>query len=169
MGYVHDKHMSVFIPPAAIGKSAGTWTPAVSSNVASEGRAAADASFTLNIPVLVPSNAKALKGAKLKSIDIYYKIATAAADDFATVELSKMTLPVTGTAVSGAAVTTTEDSGHDTAAERKAAGDHTMTVTVTTPAWVDDNDAYVLTLIVDAAATTVFTLFGARANFELRV
>ena len=169
MGYVHDTHMSMFIPPAAIGKTAGTWTPAIASNVASEARGAADASFTLNIPVLVPSNSEALKGAKLKSIDVYYKIGTAAADDFATVELSKMTLPVTGEAVSGEAIETTEDADHDTAAERKTVDDHTMTVTLTTPVWVDDNDAYVLTLVVDAAATTVFTLFGAKANFELRV
>ena len=168
MGYVHDTHFSMFIPPAAIGKSAGTWTPALSSNLASESRGAADASFTLNIPILIPSNDSALKGAKLKSVDVWYKIATGAADDFATVELNKVTLAATGTAPTGAEVTTTCDTGHDTAAERKATGDHTMTVTVTTPEWADDAAAYILSLIVDAAANTAFTLYGARANFELR-
>jgi len=133
-------------------------------------RSAGDASFTAIIPVLVPSNASALKGAKLKSIDVWYSIGTAAADDFATVELEKITLPVDDTAVSGAAVDTTCDTGHDTAAERLAVdSDHCMTVTLDDEAWVDDGDAYYLQLVVDCAAGTVFKFFGARANFELRV
>jgi hypothetical protein len=170
MGYVNDTQMRQFIPPFMCGKSAGTWTPTLASNVVGDVRTAADASFTLMIPITVPSNAAALKGAYLTAIDVWYKIATAAADDFATVELEKMTLPASGTAVSGAAVTVTMDTGHDTAAERKAAGDaHKMTVTLSTPVWVDEDDVYYLCLTVDAAATTAFTFYGARANFTLRV
>ena len=169
MGYVNNTHMSINIPPAMIQKTAGTWTPAISSNVASDARGAADASFTLIIPVPLPSNSQVKAGAKLKSIDVFYKIATAAADDFATVELSKMTLPTTGSAPSGAAVDTTLDTGHDAAAERKATGDHTMTITVDAPAYLDDGDMYVVECTVDAAAGTVFTLYGARANYELRL
>jgi hypothetical protein len=136
--------------------------------VASEARGTADASFTLLIPVPLPGNSQVKTGAKLKSIDVFYKIANAA-DDFATVELSKMALPATGSAPTGAAVSTTIDTGHDTAAERKAAGDHTMTVTLDTPVYLDDGDMYVLACVVDAAAATVFTLYGARANYELRL
>jgi hypothetical protein len=67
-------------------------------------------------------------------------------------------------------VTTTCDAGHDTAAERYAVDtDHVMTVTITTPAWSDDGDAYVLELIVDCHANTVFSFFGARVNYDLRV
>jgi hypothetical protein len=47
--------------------------------------------------------------------------------------------------------------------------DHVMTVTITTPAWSDDGDAYVLELIVDCHANTVFSFFGARVNYDLRV
>lgn len=166
MGYVHDTHMSQFIPPAAISKSAGTWTPSVASNIVKEARTAADAAFTLLVPIPIPSNASALKGAKLKSVDVFYKIGTAAADDFASVELEKVGLAA---APSGEAVTITIDADHDTAAERKGMGDHMMTVAITTPTWLDDGDAYYLQLVVDAAATTIFTLFGARANYELRV
>jgi hypothetical protein len=43
-----------------------------------------------------------------------------------------------------------------------------MTVTITTPLWLDANDAYQLSLIVDCAAGSVVTIFGARANFDLR-
>lgn len=170
MGYVHDTHMSQFIPPSEFEMSAGTWAMAVASNVVSRDRTAADASFTALIPIPIPSNASAYKGARLKSIDVWYSIGTGAADDFATVELEKMVLGVDDVAPTGAAVTITQDTGHDTAAERKAVDDdHCMTVTITTPAWLDDGDAYWLQLVVDCALTTVFKFFGARANYELRV
>lgn len=169
MGYVHDTRMSQFIPPAAITKTAGTWTPSVASYVLKEARTAADAAFTLYIPIPIPSNAAYLKGARLKSIDVWYKIATAAADDFATVTLNQIALPGNGDAPAGAAPTVTLDASHDTAAKRKTAADHKMTVTLSTPAWLHSDHAYILELIIDAAATTVFTLYGARANYELRV
>jgi len=169
MGFVHDTHMSQFIPPAAISKSAGTWTPSVSSNVIQEARGAADASFTLLVPVPIPSNASAFKGCKLNSIDLFYKIATAAADDFATVELEKVALPADAAAPTGSAPAITLDAGHDTAAERKAIAQHPLTATLSTPVWLDNDDAYFLQCVVDAAATTVFTLYGARVNYTLRV
>lgn len=170
MGYVNDTHMSQFIPPSEFQMSAGTWAMAVASNVVSRDRTAADAAFTALIPIPVPSNAIAYKGAKLKSIDVWYSIGTAAADDFATVELEKMVLGADDVAPSGAAVATTPDTGHDTAAERLAVdSDHCMTVTLDDPAWLDDGDAYWLQLVVDCAATTVFKFFGARANYELRI
>ena len=170
MGYVHDTHMSQFISPADFEFSAGTWTVSEASNLIKNVRTAADASFTALIPIKIPSNASPLKGSKLESIDVWYAIGTATADDFATVELEKMTLPADDIAVSGAAVTTTEDTGHDSAAERKAVDtDHCMTVTVTTPAWSDDGEAFWLKLVVDCAAATVFTFFGARVNYTLRI
>ena len=170
MGYVQDTHMSKFISALLFQFSAGTWTPTIGSNVVSMVRTQADASFTALIPLQVESNASALKGVKIKSVDVFYAIATAAADDFATVELEKMTLGADDTAITGAAVTGTCDAGHDSAAERKAVDtDHVLTFTITTPAWSDDGDAYVLELIVDCAATTVFTFFGARVNYDLRV
>ena len=158
---------------SAIARSAGTWTPTIASNLTSDVRTANDSSFTLLIPVPVPSNASTLKGAYLKSIDVFYKIATADADDFASVALDKITLPVpaaaTGSAFTGASVAITQDAYHDSAAERKAIGNHTMTVSLSAPTWVDDNDAYMLSCVVDAAATTAFSLYGARANYTLRV
>jgi hypothetical protein len=170
MGYVHDTHMSKFIHPSRFMFSAGTWTPADSSNVVSIARGAADASFNAYIPIPLHSNDSYRKGCRLKSIDVYYAIGTAAADDFATVELEKMTLGADDTAITGAAVSTTCDAGHDSAAERKAVDtDHVMTITLDTPEWMDDAAAYVLKLVVDCAATTVFTFFGARANYDFRV
>ena len=42
MGYVRDQQISKFIPPSQIQKSAGTWTPTLASNVASDLRTAND-------------------------------------------------------------------------------------------------------------------------------
>jgi hypothetical protein len=161
--------MSQFIPPGAAAFSAGTWADAVASNVWCKSRSAADASFTIAIPLLLPSNSAALKGAYLQSIDVWYSIATAAADDFATTALYADALAASGTANTAASITVTLDAAHDTAAERKAAGDHRLTLTLSTPVWVDHDAAYHVELVVDAAATTVFKLFGARANYTLRI
>ena len=87
MGYVNVTDISQFIPPAEILKTAGTWTPTIASNVVSDVRTAADAEFTLLVPLTLPGSLVGLQGAKIISIDVWYKIATAAADDFATVAI----------------------------------------------------------------------------------
>ena len=170
MGYTQDVHMARFISPNLFAFSAGTWTPTVTSDVLTMVRSAADASFTAMIPININSNSIPLKGSKLVSIDIWYAIGTAAADDFATVDLNKVVLAADDTAPSAAAQDITLDAGHDSADERKAVDDdHCMTLTLDTPAWIDDGDFYWVELIIDCAATTVVTFFGARANFVMRV
>ncbi len=169
MGYTHDTQMAQYIPASAIQKSAGTWTPTLAANTVADVRTAADANFNLFIPIKVPSNAAILKGARLKSIDVYYSIGTAAMDDIATVELERMSLNPNASAVTGAVVPITIDTNNDTTAKRRTMAAHKMTVTLNTPAWVDDNDAYVLYILCDAAATSIFNLFGAVANFDFRV
>ena len=162
MGYVHDEHMSKFIHPGAFEMSAGTWAVAESSNVVSNNRTANDSSVTVLVPIPIPSNSSAFKGAKLTSIDVGYLIGTAAADDFATVELEKTTIGADNVAV-------TLDTAHDTAAERKAADDHTMTITIDSPEYLDDGDCYWLKMVIDCAATTVLKFYGAVAHYTLRV
>ena len=70
MGYVHDENMAQFIHPGDFEMSAGTWAVTESSNVVSNDRTAADAAVTVLVPIRIPSNAIALKGAKLASIDV---------------------------------------------------------------------------------------------------
>ena len=166
---INNTHMSQWIPPTAIAKTAGTWTPTLTSNVMSDVRTNADSNFTLMVPILVPSNANLRNGARLKSIDVYYKIAGTAAEDFDTVELERMTLPTTQVIPSGATVAITLDAGHDTAGERAAVAGHVMTVTLDAPVWMTKADTLCLTMIVNPAAGTAFTLYGARANFDYRV
>jgi hypothetical protein len=176
MGYVHDTAMSQFIPPNLFGYSAGTWTLAVASNVWSLNRTAADAAFTVYMPVLIPSNSVADKGSKLLSVEFMYSIATAAADDFvaATCALYKDTLQASAASGSGtlntaAIATGTLDTGHDTAAELKAIDEHRLKWTLTTPVWLDNDAAYHFEAVVDAAAGTVFKIFGGIVNYTFRV
>ena len=140
MGYVHDEHMAQFIHPADFEMSAGTWAVTESSGVVSNDRTANDSSVTVLVHIKIASNCTALKGAKLTSIDVGYLIGTAAADDFATVELEIATINADNVAASGEAPAITIDSAHDTAAERKAADDHTMTITIDSPEFLDDGD-----------------------------
>ena len=170
MGYVHDTAMSQFVPPNQIGVSAGTWTLTVASNVWSNDRTAGDASFTAYIPIPIPSNSVALKGAKLVSVEFMYLIGTAAADAFATFALYKDTFAVDGTLNSSAVVAgVTVDTAHDTSAERYAANEHRAVITLDAPAWIDNDEHYHVEAVVDCAATTVFKIFGAIINYTLRV
>lgn len=169
MGYVHLTDICQFIPPSMIQKTAGTWTPTIASNVVSDVRTADEAGFALIIPIPLFGSNLALQCAKLITIDVWYKIATAACSSFAAPVLNKVTLAANGVAVSGAAITTTQDTGHDTEAERLAVASHKMTITPSTPFFLEDDYAYILTISPEAALTSVFTLFGAQANFTLRL
>jgi hypothetical protein len=160
--------MARWVDPATIQKSAGTWTRTYSTNKIYDRRTAADANFNLFVPINVPQNSSVLKGGKIASIDVYYNVTTAALDDFATVELNKQSVSSVG-AHTAAAVTTSIDTGHDTAAERKATGEHKMTITITTPEYLDDDAFYVLYMVCDAATTSVFDIVGVRVNYTLRV
>lgn len=164
MAHLNTTKINQFVPVGMIDKSAGTWTLGVSSNVVSEARTAAAASFDLLVPVVLPGSEAYHQGAKVKAIRLYYQIGTAAASDFATVAVHKMTL---GSAVSGAAVTVSLDGNHDTATKRKAIGVHEMTITITDGAWLKEDEGMYLQCVVSAAATTVFTLFGAVVDYEM--
>ncbi len=169
MGYVNVTDISQFIPPSLFELITGTWTAAISSNVISKAKSASDESTTILIPITLDASNVALQGAKIQSVDVWYKIATAAADDFATVAASKVSLNADNTAVDGAALSVTCDSAHDTAAERKAVDDHKMTITFDTPQFLEDDEAIWISLVVDCAATTILTLYGAQVNFDLRL
>ena len=169
MGYVHDTAMSLFIPPHSILASAGTWTLAVGTIAWSYNRTAADAAFTVYVPIPVFSNSVAFKGSKLVSVELMWAVSTAAMDAVAEALIYLDTLAATGTLNTAAAVTTTIDTGHDTGAERLTLDEHRCKATITTPLWIDNDQAYHAEMVCDAAATSVFKWFGAIANFTFRV
>jgi len=135
-------------------------------------RTAASAANTLFIPLSVPSNSEYRAGSKILSVDLFYKVGTAALANLDVVALKKQALPANGTAFAGADVAETAfklDAGHDTEAERTAEEDHTLTVTFDPAVYVDNDEVYYLVVTIEGAATSAFTLFGARINYELRL
>ena len=171
MGYVHEGEMSQWLPPGNAHYVTGTWSDAagqVTGTIVKK-KAATDETATLTIPIEIPSCAKGYKGCYLKTIDVYFEVLTAACDALAAT-ISKVTLPADGAAIGTLdTVAFSYDTGHDAAAERIDVDQHTMTLTLTTPEWLDDGEVIQVALSINAAATTVFDYIGARANFELRL
>jgi hypothetical protein len=167
---IHNTHVSQYIPPTLFHCVTGTWTEVAGqvTDTICKHVAATDEVATVNIPVIIPSNAIGLQGAKLASIEIDYEILVAACDAVTAV-VNKVTRGADGAVAVVAAQSFSYDAGHDSAAERYDVDQHRMTLTLDTPIWID-NDEYVLVeLTFDKAATTTIDLLAAVANFTLRM
>ena len=174
-GYVHDTSVSAWISPNMCSYVTGTWTDAVGAvtgTVVKE-KTAADSTGVIYIPVSAAgwSNSAALKGSLFKSIDIYFAVTTAALDAAGTIaNIDRFVLPVNGAAFPAlVAHTFTYDAGNDTAAESDDLDEHVMTLTVTTPFWLDNDDLVQVRVTLDSAATSVIRFHGARVNFTVRL
>ena len=167
MGYIHDTHMSQFIPPNLFHTAGATWTNVAGQVTSTVVRhvAAAHQTVLVNIPVVIPSNSSRLKGAKLLSIEVDYEILVAACDAFTAV-LNKVTR---GADTAVAVVTAPAFTQSPTAANSKTADQHKLVVTLTTPAYIDNDEYYLLELTVDQALTTQVDFLGAVVNYELRI
>ena len=65
MGYVHDTHMSQYIPPTAMHCVTGTWTdrpPAHVAGTIAMHKAAGAETAVVNIPIMLPSNSQRRQG-----------------------------------------------------------------------------------------------------------
>jgi len=162
--------MSQYIPPTLFHCITGTWTQAAGAVAGTIAKhvAATDEASVVTIPIMLPSNSQGLQGAYLKSIEIDYEILIAACDAVDAV-VNKVTRGADGAVAVVAAQAFTYDTGHDVDTERYDVDQHKMTITITTPFWLD-NDVYVLLeLTFDKAATTTVDLLGAVANFDLEI
>jgi len=168
MGYVHDTAMSQYIPPTLFHYAGGTWAQAAAAvtDAICLRRTAAAATTVINIPIMLPSNSVALKGAYLKSIVIDYEIDTAAATSITAV-LNKVTRGAEGADATVAVQPSTQDLV--AATDAADVDDHTLTITVTTPLWIDHEDYFLLELTCVCALTTELDILGAAINFTLRV
>jgi len=170
MGYVHDADAILHIPPTAMHFVTGTWSDvaAAVTDTIGKRKTAADETATVTISIPAIASKKELKGAYIKSLDIWFDVATAALDALSAA-VNLVTMGADGAAPTVAAQTFTYDSGHDSAAERIDVDEHKMTLTITTPFWLDDAEQLLVQLSVNAAATSVFTIRGAQANFTFRM
>ena len=80
-----------------------------------------------------------------------------------------MCCPLTQRRLQASAVAFSYDTGHDTAGERDNVDQHKMTLTLTTPVWLDDDDLFFVEFTSVNAATTKLDFYGARVNVTLRM
>ena len=168
MGYVHDTHMQRFIPPTAFHTITGTWAQAA-GNVAHTivvQKVAGAETATVTIPLAVPGNSIDLKGSKIDSVEVDYEILTAAATSI-TATVWKVARGADGAVAVATQVTATQDL---TAATDAADVDqHALTITITTPEYIDDDDYWFVELACVCAGTTVLEFLGAQVNYTLRM
>ncbi len=168
MGYVHDTGMSQFIPPTVMHYVTGTWTDAAGAipGTIAKHKAAGAETGVVTVPIRVPSNSVAQKGAYLKSIEVDYELLLAAATSVTPV-LNKVTRGIEGAIAVVAAVTQTMNlvAGTSAATENQ----HKMIVTLTTPAWIDNDEEYLLQLSFVCGGVVTIDVLGAVANYTLRV
>lgn len=176
MGFVNDTSMSQLIPPTLFHCVTGTWTLAAGVVADTVVKKVDDANqtSTVNIPIVIPSNSAAQKGAYLKSIEIDYEITGAALEEVTAV-FNKVTRGVDGAVAVVAAQTFAYDLGHDTAGERVDVDQHKMTLTMGTlaapaPQWIDNDVYFLVELTINQAGDTgVIEFLGAVVNYTLRV
>jgi hypothetical protein len=101
----------------------------------------------------------------VKSIEVMYEVGTADIDDI-TVTIYKLSLPATGNALSASSQGFGYDGGHDTAAERKTMGHHTMVCTITSPAYLGNDEGIIVLITVDGSTTGVLKLKGLQVYYS---
>ena len=169
MGYVNDVSLSQYIPTSQfVCDLASTWSYSGAGDTPGLYHEATG-TLPIYIPIVLPGSANRNQGARIKSIDVYYKVDTAALTSVAEPALHKVTLSANGSDLSTADVTTSLDSGHDTAAERITVASHKMTVTPDTPFYLPADAYTVLELSFVGSASSELFVLGAQVNYEIRL
>ncbi len=171
MGYVHDTHMQQIISPLLFHCVTGTWTEAA-GNVAHtivKQKAAAAETATVTIPLAVPGNANGGgndgKGSMINSIEVDYEILTAAATSI-TATVWKIARGADGAVAVATQVTATQDLA--AATDAADVDQHALTISITTPEYIDDDDYWFVELACVCATTTVLEFLGAQVNYTFR-
>jgi hypothetical protein len=167
MGYVHDTGFAQFIPPTAFHYVTGTWTDAagVVAGTIVKKKAAAAQTSVITVPITVPSNSLSLKGAMLNAVDVDYEITNTAATSV-TMAMNKVTRGANTAVAVVAAVTGTQTLVADSTAA--SVDQHRDTWTITTPAYIDDDEQYLLEITAICADSTVLEYLGAVAKYTFR-
>ena len=164
---MHNTHFSQYIPPTLwhFVTATITWVAGDVAGTIAANRAAADQTSVITIPIMIPSNSVALQGAKLVSIEVDYEI-KAAEPTSITWTLNKVTRGIEGAVATVAAVTKTNTVA-DAAA--KTVDQHKQVITITTPAYIDNDEYYLLEASwVAGAGGNTAKFLGAVANFTLK-
>jgi hypothetical protein len=168
MGYTNDTAMCKLVPVNAMTFATGVWSDGNASHVWSKDHTPAAETVTIRIPITPFQNGGKVKGSLLKTIDVWYSIATAAVTTL-TPTIYRAALPADGAMMTApAALANTFDGNHDTNAKRTVMAAHRMTLVLSTPIWLTDTDLVFVELSVVCAATSLYKQQEARVSFTLR-
>ena len=166
MGYVHDTHTSIYIPPTFMLPYGAEWTEdrgTVPGTIA-KCRAADPVTSQLYIPITAFSNTSSNKGSLLKSIEVDYenKISPCVS---VTLTLTKITRGVEGAPnVVSAIPISVNLSGANSVTVQK----HKIIGTVTTPAYILNTEYYIAVLEIAGDLTGTTYVHCAVANITFR-
>lgn len=152
---------SMFVPVAAAFASAGTWTLTLTAHVLHYRKTAAADHPTLVIPLASEGANPNWRGRQIASVDIFYTI-TIDVMTMCAPAIYKDALPADGVAASSAILTTTASKA---AGARAAVGNHTVTLTLSSPVLLEGGYQYHLEIGLQGTATGVFDYKGCRVNF----
>jgi len=165
--------MSQYIPPTAMHFVTGTWTDAagaVAGTIAKH-KAAGAQTAVVNVPIQIPSNSGVdvaglpNRGSLLKSIELDYELLLAVATSVtATLRLVKRGADGAVAVVSTPAITQDLTAATDAADEDQ----HKLTVTLTNPAYIENDEYYLCTFAFICGGTVTIDVLGAVANYTFR-
>jgi hypothetical protein len=163
-----------------IATDSAVYTVTRETNVMVNSRTAAQQTDYYTIPIITPSRTTALKGIKLKSVEVSYRMTSAnTTDDDLEFHILKQSLPANGAAATAAILAGDSDSDydtdHNTKAERLLSTGapqlHTCTVTIPSgeQAYLADGEQLFLRVKCkdNDTANLVLALTGAVANFDV--
>lgn len=164
---IHNTHFAQFIPCTAMHYVTGTWTAEaglVAGTIAKHKTAGAETAV-VTVPVIIPSNSIALQGAKLVSIELDYELETAGATSVTAI-LHKIVRGADTAVAVASHPAITQDLVADAGAETH--DQHKLTVTLTTPAWIDNDDYYLCEFSFVCGGAVEVYVMAAVVNFILR-
>jgi hypothetical protein len=159
--------MSQYIPHTLMQAVTGTWTTIAGQVVGTivKHKAATAETSVITIPIMLPSNSVAQKGAYLKSVEIDYEILVA---DLTTLT-PVVNLVTRGIDLAVAVVAAQTFTQSPTLALSCVTDQHKLVLTITTPIWILNTQYVLVQLTAVAPATAQIDLLCAVANWTLRV
>ncbi len=144
--------------------NAGNWT----RDTAIVERVPANGSDTISVALELDSRAAAGRGIKITSIDVVYAVAVAILNVDLTMLVGLTTLNGDTNAPTTAPVAGAFDAAHDTAAERNAIQEHTITFTPTAPIFVAAGTGTFVDITVDdtGGGTSEVSITGCDVHYE---
>lgn len=174
MGYVHDEKFGFPITPFDCYGTVATWAIGagqVAGALSYKCDATDEAAHLFiypRVPVHLPdANGVAAKGYKVTDIELNFEITAAALDAMSAV-INKVKVGADGAVYVVSTPAFTYDTGHDAAAERIDVDQHKMTLTITDPFYLEDDEFLLVDLTIDKAATSIFEFYSGVAHGILR-